>query len=260
MLKHFLNPPNWFTSASLFCGMYAIVLATGVEGEPNVYRASLMILFAGVFDMLDGRVARMTGRGTDFGIQLDSLADMVSFGIAPAVLLYAWGIHSLGTVGLFGAFVFALCGAFRLARFNCGADGTKDDHSEGLTITMAGATVAAAVMAHAASGRTLVEHPWNVWMLSMILGFLMVSQVPYRSAKSLKLGRERMMLLALASGVVLAIAVKYRFPTAFITLLGAYVLSGPLEAMFGRRSVQVVPDEDLMAGDEEPIEERLPRH
>jgi len=75
--------------------MYAIVLATGVEGEANVYRASLMILFAAVFDMLDGRVARMTGRGTDFGIQLDSLADMVSFGIAPAVLLYAWGIHSL---------------------------------------------------------------------------------------------------------------------------------------------------------------------
>jgi CDP-diacylglycerol--serine O-phosphatidyltransferase len=258
VLRHFLNPPNWFTSASLFCGLYAIVLATGVEGDPNFYRASLMILFAAVFDMLDGRVARMTGRGTDFGIQLDSLADMVSFGIAPAVVLYAWGIHSLGTVGLIGAFVFALCGAFRLARFNCGADGTKHDHSEGLTITMAGATVAAAVMAHATSGRTMVEHPWNVWVLSMILGFLMVSQVPYRSAKSLKLSRERMMLLALVFGIVLAIAVKYRFPTAFIVVLGSYVLSGPLEAIFRRRRVEVVPEEDLVAAEEEVMDKRGP--
>ncbi len=260
MIRHFLNPPNWFTSASLFCGMYAIVLATGVEGDANFYRASLMILFAGVFDMLDGRVARMTGRGTEFGIQLDSLVDMVSFGIAPAVLLYAWGIHSLGTLGLVGAFVFALCGAFRLARFNCSADGTKHAHTEGLTITMAGATVAAAVMAHASSGRTLVEHPWNVWILSMLLGVLMVSRVPYRSAKSFQLSRETMTLIALGCGVVLAIAVKYRFPTAFISVLGAYVLSGPLEAIFHRRRVEVLHDEDLMEPEEEQIEEQISRH
>ncbi len=260
MLRHFLNPPNWFTSASLFCGLYAIVLATGVEGEANFYRASLMVLFAGVFDMLDGRVARMTGRGTEFGIQLDSLVDMVSFGVAPAVLLYAWGIHSLGTLGLVGAFVFALCGAFRLARFNCQADGTKHAHTEGLTITMAGATVAVAVMAHAASGRTWVEHPWNVWILSMLLGLLMVSRVPYRSPASLRLSRETMTLLALGCGVVLAIAVKYRFPTAFITVLGAYVLSGPIEAMVRRRRVEVLPDEDLIEPEEEPIEEQISRH
>ncbi len=260
MIRHFLNPPNWFTSASLFCGLYAIVLATGVEGDANFYRASLMILFAGVFDMLDGRVARMTGRGTEFGIQLDSLVDMVSFGIAPAVLLYAWGIHSLGTLGLVGAFVFALCGAFRLARFNCSADGTKHAHTDGLTITMAGATVAAAVMAHASSGRTLVEHPWNVWILSMLLGILMVSRVPYRSAKSFRLSRETMTLIALGCGVVLAIAVKYRFPTAFISVLGAYVLSGPLEAIVHRRRVEVLLDEDLMESKEEPIEEYVSRH
>jgi len=257
MIRHFLNPPNWFTSASLFCGMYAVVLATGVGGEPNFYRAGLVILFAAVFDMLDGRVARMTGRGSDFGVQLDSLVDMVSFGLAPAVLLYAWGIHSLGTLGLVGAFVFALCGAFRLARFNIGADGEAHDHSEGLTITMAGATVAAAVMAHAASGRTLVEHPWNVWVLALVLGVLMVSRVPYRSAKSLRLSRETMLGLALACGVVLAIAVRYRFPTAFISLLGAYVISGPLEAILHRKRVEVLPDEDLdlgVDGLEEPVE------
>jgi len=262
MIRHFLNPPNWFTSASLFCGMYAVVLATGVEGEPNFYRASLMILFAAVFDMLDGRVARITGRGTDFGIQLDSLADMVSFGLAPAVLLYAWGIHTLGTFGLVGAFVFALCGAFRLARFNVAADGQAHDHSEGLTITMAGATVASAVMAHAASGRTSVEHPWNVWVLAMLLGLLMVSRVPYRNAKSLALSRESMIALALVLGIVLAIAVRYRFPTAFITVLGAYVVSGPLEAMIRRKRVEVIDDETLVPGPpDEPVEveERISR-
>jgi len=254
MLRHFLNPPNWFTSASLFCGLYAIVLATGVEGEPNHYRASLMILYACVFDMLDGRVARMTGRGTDFGIQLDSLADMVSFGLAPAVLLYSWGIHSLGTLGLVGAFIFALCGAFRLARFNVMADGQAHDHTEGLTITMAGGTVAAAVMAHAASGRTMVEHPWNVWLLSMLLGLLMVSRIPYRSAKSLKLSRETMLVLALVCGLVLAIAFKYRFPTAFISVLGAYVLSGPLEAIIRHKRVEVLPDSDLLGPEEDSVE------
>ena len=238
MIRHFLNPPNWFTSAGIFCGMYSIVLATGVEGEPNFYKAAMMVLFASVFDMLDGRVARITGRGSDFGIQLDSLADMVSFGIAPAVLLYAWGIHSLGVWGLVGAFAFVVCGAFRLARFNCQADtGDKAAFSEGLTITMAGGTVAAAVMAHAASGRTGVEHPWNVWMLALVLGLLMVSSVPYRTQGSLKLSRGTMIVSALFWAAILAVAVQSRASTAFILLLGSYVVSGPLEAIIRRKRI-----------------------
>jgi CDP-diacylglycerol--serine O-phosphatidyltransferase len=234
MIRHFLNPPNWFTAASLFCGMYAVVLATGVSGEPNFYRAGVVILFAAVFDMLDGRVARMTGRGTDFGVQLDSLCDLVSFGLAPAILLYAWGIHTLGTFGLVGAFCFVLCGAFRLARFNIGADGEAHMETEGLTITMAGTTVAAAVMAHAASGRVGVEHPWNVWLLALVLGLLMVSRVPYWSAKSMRISRDTTLGLALACGGVLVFAMHYRFPAAFISLLGGYVISGPLDAIWHR--------------------------
>jgi CDP-diacylglycerol--serine O-phosphatidyltransferase len=245
MIRHFLNPPNWFTSAGMFCGLYAIVLATGVDGEANFYRASMMVLFACVFDMLDGRVARMTGRGSEFGIQLDSLADMVSFGLAPAVLLYAWGSASLGTFGLVGAFVFALCGAFRLARFNVETEGIKEDFSHGLTITMAGGTVAAAVMAHAATGRVGVEHPWNVVALAMLLGLLMVSRVPYRTAKSLRITPRGMMLLALCFGIVLAVAMRYRVSTAFILLMGSYVLSGPLEAIIRRKRVVLLDTEDL---------------
>ena len=246
MIRHFLNPPNWFTSAGIFCGMYSIVLATGVEGEANFYQAAMMVLFASVFDMLDGRVARITGRGSEFGIQLDSLADMISFGIAPAILLYAWGIHSLGVWGLVGAFAFVLCGAFRLARFNCQADvGEKPEYSEGLTITMAGSTVAAAVMAHAASGRLNVEHPWNVWALVLVMGILMVSSVPYRTPKSLKLSRETMIVSALFWASILLVAVHYRFSTAFVVLLGSYVVSGPLEAIVSRKKIKLLDDQDL---------------
>jgi len=250
MIRHFLNPPNWFTSASIFCGLYSIVLSTGVEGEPNHYHAAMMVLFASVFDMLDGRVARITGRGSDFGVQLDSLADVVSFGIAPAVLLYAWGIHSLGVWGLIGSFGFILCGAFRLARFNCGADTeSPTNHSEGLTITMAGGMVAAAVMAHAASGRVGVEHPWNVWSLAIVLSLLMVSSIPYRTPKTLRLSRGTMILSALFWGMLLLIAVRYRVSTAFVFLLGSYVISGPVEAIFSRKRVKLIDDQDLSLDD-----------
>lgn len=261
MIRHFLNPPNWFTSAGIFCGMYSIVLATGVEGEANFYQAAMMVLFASVFDMLDGRVARITGRGSEFGIQLDSLADMISFGIAPAILLYAWGIHSLGVWGLVGAFAFVLCGAFRLARFNCQADvGEKPEYSEGLTITMAGSTVAAAVMAHAASGRLNVEHPWNVWVLVLVMGVLMVSSVPYRTPKSLKLSRETMIVSALFWASILLVAVHYRFSTAFVVLLGSYAISGPLEAIVSRKKIKLLDDQDLsfeelLSDDREEINE-----
>ena len=245
MIRHFLNPPNWFTSAGIFCGMYSIVLSTGVQGEPNFYQAAMMVLFASVFDMLDGRVARITGRGTDFGIQLDSLADVVSFGIAPAILLYSWGIHSLGVWGLVGAFAFVLCGAFRLARFNCDADGGKDSYSEGLTITMAGGTVAAAVMAHAASGRIGVEHPWNVWALSLLLSLLMVSSIPYRTPKTFRLSRDTMIVSAMFWAMILLVAVQYRISTAFVLLLGSYVVSGPIEAIVSRKKVKLIDDQDL---------------
>lgn len=264
MFRHFLNPPNWFTSASLFCGLYAIILATGVQGHPMFYRAALMILFAAVFDMLDGRVARMTRTSSEFGVQLDSLADMVSFGIAPAVLLYAWGIHSLGTLGLVGAFAFAVCGAFRLARFNMSADLKAHAQSEGLTITMAGATVAAAVMAHAAIGRTNVEHPLTVWLLALVLAFLMVTRVPYRTFKTMRLSRSTIAGLALTLGVIMVVSLRFDFSIAFLGALGLYVASGPLEAILriGRHQSELDLDDDLTdlfeVPDELPFQEVAP--
>lgn len=237
MLKHFLNPPNWFTSAGLFCGLYAIVLATGVGVEQDFGRAAVMILFAGVFDMLDGRVARITRTGSEFGVQLDSLVDMACFGVAPALLLYAWGIHALGTVGLIGAFAFVLCGAFRLARFNINhGDGKARPFSQGLTITTAGCTVATAVWAHAAMGRESVEHPANVLALTLTLAFLMVSRVPYRTFKTRRSARASVIIAAFFMAFMLAISLRYDLSVAFLSIAGAYVASGPIELIFSAKN------------------------
>src|SRR3954466_16026415 len=111
--------PNLITLSSIFCGFDSIrVAATANASEDDYYRAALLIVFAMFFDTLDGRVARMTKTQSAFGLQIDSLADVVSFGVAPSMLLYQWALHRLGTLGLVVAFVFTAMGAVRLARFN----------------------------------------------------------------------------------------------------------------------------------------------
>jgi len=235
MVRQFLNPPNWFTAASMFCGMYAIVLAVGLEGEPDFYRAGLMILFAGVFDTIDGGVARLTKTGSDFGIQLDSLVDVVSFGIAPAFLLYAWGGAALGTIGLAGAFFYALCATFRLARFNTKADGSKSAWSEGLTVTMAGAAVASTVMAHAHISGEVMQQPVGAMFMAIVLGVLMVSSVPFRGWKTLRLRRRDLMGVAITFGLTLVLAVRFDISWAFFLGSLVYTSSGPVEALFTRR-------------------------
>lgn len=260
MLRQFLNPPNWFTAASMFCGLYSIVLATGVGGDQNFYRAGLMILFAGVFDTIDGSVARLTKTGSEFGVQLDSLVDVVSFGIAPAVLLYAWGTHALGLLGLAGAFFFALCGVFRLARFNCKTDGTKTAFTEGLTITMGGAMVAAAVMAHARALPDQDIPPVGILGMTVALSLLMVSSVPFRGWKTLKLRRRDILGISLMLGFTLLMAVRYDISLAFFTALTIYSASGPVEALVTRK--WTVADEAgvglaAMAGPDSVVREAL---
>jgi CDP-diacylglycerol--serine O-phosphatidyltransferase len=250
MRKHFLNPPNWFTGASLFCGMYAIILATGIQGEQNFYKAASMILFAAVFDLLDGRVARITKTGSAFGTQLDSLVDMVSFGLAPAILLYAWGMEALGVLGLVGAFAFALCVSFRLARFNIEVADKQEEFVSGLTCTMAGSTVAAAVMTHAKfheAGEGF-DHPLSVWIITVVLAVLMVSNVPYRTHKTMFRERRTHMLLAFCLGCLLVAAVRFNVQSGFLALLAPYVASGPIEALFFRRRAAGT-GEDLLGED-----------
>ena len=105
MIRHFLNPPNWFTAASLFCSTYARALILSAAPAPDadvMARACVLVIFGGVFDMMDGRVARVMNRYSEFGVQLDSIADVVGFGLAPALLAYVWKLQELGAVDVLG--------------------------------------------------------------------------------------------------------------------------------------------------------------
>lgn len=232
IVKQIFNPPNWFTSASLFCGLYAILLSGQAQGDPSLYyKAGLMVFFAGLFDMLDGRVARMTGTGSEFGVQLDSLVDIISFGVAPACLVYFWGLHPYGTLGVLLAGLLMLAGAFRLARFNVLADGKAHSYSQGLTITLGGGTVASVVMWSAGSGVAQPAHPWVIGLLVLAVAVLEVSDVPYRTFKTLRRSPRTLAALVVVAGICLTIGAVYDISTLLAGLGVLHVVSGPIEAL-----------------------------
>jgi CDP-diacylglycerol--serine O-phosphatidyltransferase len=196
VIRHFLNPPNWFTSASLFCSTYAMasVLAAGSDPSPEVMaRACVLVIWGGVFDLLDGRVARAMNRYSDFGVQLDSIADVVGFGLAPALLAWVWKLQDLGAVGFAATFAYVLCAAFRLARFNVAASNDSwplHGHTQGLTTTMAGGILV--TLLWVSNGYLLdwlVIPAWALALFTFSLGMLMISSIPFRSFKDLRNNR-----------------------------------------------------------------------
>lgn len=217
--------PSLFTTGNLFCGFYSIIRAFNHDFE----RASYAILLAGVFDLLDGRVARMTKSQTQFGVEYDSLADVVSFGMAPAVLAYVFSLQSFGRMGWAGSFFFAACGALRLARFNTmAADDTPKSYFLGLPIPAAANLVAALVIAN----QELHFYYPEVGMLILMfaLGALMVSNVRYRSFKDFDLRHRRsfVQLVFLVALIALA-AIKPEVTLAAIFFY--YVAWGPVREL-----------------------------
>lgn len=210
--------PSIFTVGNIFCGYYAI-LAT-MRGDYD--HAAQAIGIAIILDMLDGRIARLTNSATDFGLQLDSLADVVSFGIAPAILALVWGLSGLAHgLGWIASFTFAICGAMRLARFNVQAGRFK--HFVGLPIPVAGGTIAAAVHFFGKPIDSAVGA--NLMMAAVfLLAFLMVSTIRYSSMKYLTLGKKShrtILLLAL----IVALIYNYSRPT-LLGIAAGYGLSG----------------------------------
>ena len=236
VIQHFLNPPNWFTAASIFCSVYALTLLAGPgDASPELLaQAATLIVFGGIFDMMDGRVARLTKRFSEFGVQLDSIADMVGFGVAPVVLVYAWSLHELGTVGVAIAVWYAICAAFRLARFNVESVERRWEfpgHSQGLTSTMAGGMLVTSVWV---SNDYLigVDVPaWFVGLLTVSVSFLMISSVPFRNFKDLRENRvaRRLFAVFLASCIVGAVALH---PSMWFGIGGAlYLVAGLLDGL-----------------------------
>jgi CDP-diacylglycerol--serine O-phosphatidyltransferase len=210
--------PSLFTLGNMFCGYACVVYATRREFEP----AALFIGFAYVLDILDGRIARLTGAESEFGLQFDSLADVISFGIAPAILAFVWGLSPLGRIGWVAGFMFVACAAMRLARFNIQSAGGDKRYFVGMPSPAAGVIPAATVYAFPEG---LSDYRAALPALAMVLvpAVLMISTIRFRSFKNLDLQMRRpyTVLLLIATGIML-IATHPRF--VLIALAYTYLI------------------------------------
>jgi CDP-diacylglycerol---serine O-phosphatidyltransferase len=231
--------PNLITISSIFCGFDAIRLAAR-GGEDDIYRAAVLLIFAMIFDMLDGRVARMTKTQSAFGVQIDSLADVISFGIAPSLLVYQWTSPHHANAALFASFLFTASGAVRLARFNVlatnesGAPTKPGKYIVGLPIPgAAGILISLVVANHAIDGRLSTE-PWSwpILGVTVLLSMLMVSTVHFRSFKDLKLNARTIGVVAFAVGSSGLIYARLKPAFVLVWLLSFYVILGLFEALW----------------------------
>jgi CDP-diacylglycerol--serine O-phosphatidyltransferase len=214
--------PNLFTTGALFCGFYAIV--SGMGG--NFIHASIAIFLAMLLDGMDGRVARMTNTQSAFGEQYDSLADMVSFGVAPALVMLSWVLHDLGRWGWAAAFIYTACAALRLARFNTQIGVVDKKYFIGLASPMAAAIIAALVLT--LSSYELVSFSVKVLLavVTVATGLLMVSNFRYTSFKSVDFRGRVPFGVMLLIVMVLAMLIVYR-TEGLLTLSILYGLSAP---------------------------------
>ena len=212
--------PSLFTMGNMFCGYACIVYSLRGDFET----AAPFIGFAIVLDMLDGRIARLTGTASDFGVELDSLADVISFGIAPAIMSYAWGLAELGRLGMFSGFLFVSAAALRLARFNIqSASGGDKRYFVGMPSPAAAGIPAATV--YLFSDR-ITDYREALPVLAMVLvpALLMVSTIRFRSFKTidLRMRRPYTVLLLIAAGIM-AVATHPRF--VLVGMAYAYLAS-----------------------------------
>jgi CDP-diacylglycerol--serine O-phosphatidyltransferase len=214
--------PNLFTTASLFAGFYSLI--NSMRGQFQV--AAVAILVAAVLDALDGRIARMTNTTSKFGAEYDSLADLVAFGLAPAVMAYMWSLKSFGNWGLVVAFLFIVCGALRLARFNVQIGIIESRVFNGLPIPGAAAVVATSVLIfYKLGGHGGFEHV-TVVVGVFVLALFMVSSIKYYSFKDLNIfSRKPFMSLVV---IILILVVIVAEPQIMLfTFSAGYSLSGP---------------------------------
>ena len=220
--------PNLLTTAALFSGFYAIVQAMNGRFE----NAAVAIFIAMVLDALDGRVARLTHTQSAFGAEYDSLSDMVSFGAAPALIVYEWALKGMGKLGWVAAFVYCAGAALRLARFNTNIDIVDKRYFQGLPSPAAAALIAGMVWIAHDNGITGDSLRWYAFGLTLFAGCTMVSNVPFFSGKQFNLRRSVPFLAVL--GLVLSfVVVSIDPPSAVFFLFLVYGVSGYVMALIG---------------------------
>lgn len=218
--------PNFFTAASIFTGFYAISLAL----QDDFVSGAWFIFLALIFDGLDGRVARLTNTASHFGVEFDSLADIVAFGVAPALLLYLYVGETYGRIGIVVSALFIIFGAVRLARFNVTTSRIEPSVFIGLPIPTAAIMISLAILV---MERYPPLHPYKVLMLplAVVLALLMVSNIRYPSFKKINF-KAFNFIRFLISVIVIALGV-FIYPIEGMALLGAgYLLYGPMRASF----------------------------
>jgi len=230
LAMHIYVLPNLVTTGNIFCGFFAIIQAF----RGDFIKAAYAIVVAAVFDLMDGRLARLTRSTSKFGDEYDSLCDLVSFGLAPGVLLFTWALEPFGRLGWIACFLYATCGALRLARFNVQVNVVEKAYFQGLPIPMAAGIVASSVLAF----QDLDLDPvGNIGLLAMtfLLAFVMVSTFRYRSFKDLDL-KQRLPFKYLVFGVLIIAIVAYRPEVHLFILFLAYATLGAVSGIlrFGK--------------------------
>jgi len=220
--------PNLITSGSLFAGFYSIAATYTGQFE----RAATAILIGVVLDGLDGQVARMTRTTTQFGVEYDSLADLVSFGVAPAFLVYGWALSRFGRWGWLAAFLYLICGALRLARFNVQVSTVEKGHFKGLPIPAAATFVASMILLFYYFGGSGGFKHVAVMMAIYVLAFLMVSTVKFNSFKDLEPFRRRP-FNTLVVFIFLALLLAAEPQVMIFLFVSGYILSGPVGELVG---------------------------
>src|SRR5690242_5719012 len=230
--------PNLFTTAAMFAGYYAVVASIG----HRFTEAAIAVFVAALLDGMDGRVARLTGTQSEFGVQYDSLSDLVSFGLAPSLVMYTWSLQYLrdygpvwSKVGWCAAFLYAACAALRLARFNTQVGVADKRYFQGLASPAAAGLCMSFVWSMENLG---IEGQWLCFFtpfLTVIAGLLMVSRVRYFSFKAWPRG-DRVPFVWIVLAVLLIVALVLNTAAVLLIIAVLYVLSGPVMTLWGLRS------------------------
>jgi CDP-diacylglycerol--serine O-phosphatidyltransferase len=221
--------PNLLTSGCLFGGFYSIVAC--LDGRYEV--AAFAIIISGVLDGLDGRIARLTNTTSKFGSEYDSLADMVAFGLAPGILIFTWALRPFGRYGWLAAFLFVVCAALRLARFNVQINTVESKRFKGLPTPAAAGLVASTVLIFFYLGEYEIAKNVTVLIMVYVLAFLMISNVKYYSFKELSLS-QRMPFRLLVAMILLFLLIVAEPPVMLFVLTFGYMISGPLTGLIIR--------------------------
>jgi CDP-diacylglycerol--serine O-phosphatidyltransferase len=232
--------PNLFTTGAMFAGFYAIV--AGIGG--NFTHAAIAVFVAAILDGLDGRVARLTGTQSEFGVQYDSLSDLVSFGLAPALVLYTWSLSSLklygsgwGKVGWMAAFIYAACAALRLARFNTQVAVIDKRYFQGLASPAAAGLCMSFVWSVEEGGLFGLhadDMDFVTPLVAVVAGLLMVSRVRYFSFKAWPRS-DRVPFIWIPAAMLVLVGLALDPPRVLLAVTALYVLSGPVMTLWGLR-------------------------